>query len=299
MIAAASGLPAYTLPPAGDDRADSPPPFGAQSASAPSARDFSAPAARPASAPPAPEFSAFGARPASTTPPADPAPYDTRPAAGSQPFGARPASAPPAGGSQPFGARPASAPPARPTVHNEPGASAHPLPSGGRPAYDEPALPVPGTYSPSAQTSAPAFTADAAAPMSAPTAPFGVGNSGATRQPFGGSTAPAGPAPAAPPTPSPATPQQRMHGTVYGGMGNDSPIDMTMPVSMNAVDNSGSLTGHILAQGWAQEPDTNRRSNTKVAVAMMVVLLALVGISLLFLFTALANANRLQRGVKQ
>jgi hypothetical protein len=65
-----------------------------------------------------------------------------------------------------------------------------------------------------------------------------------------------------------------------------SPIDMTMPVSMNPVENSGSLTGHILAQGWDQGRDTNRRSNVKVALAMLVVLLALVGISLLFLATA-------------
>ena len=58
-----------------------------------------------------------------------------------------------------------------------------------------------------------------------------------------------------------------------------------MPVSTNAVENSGSLTGHILAQGWDHGPDTNRRSNTKVAVAMLIVLVVLVGASLLFLLT--------------
>ena len=61
---------------------------------------------------------------------------------------------------------------------------------------------------------------------------------------------------------------------------------MTMPVTMNAIDNSGSLTGHILAQGWDRGEDTGRRSNTKVGIAMLVVLLVLVGMSLLFLFTA-------------
>jgi hypothetical protein len=61
---------------------------------------------------------------------------------------------------------------------------------------------------------------------------------------------------------------------------------MTMPVSMNALENSGSLTGHILAQGWDQGADTGRRSNVKVAIAMLVVVLFLVGISLLFLATA-------------
>jgi len=55
---------------------------------------------------------------------------------------------------------------------------------------------------------------------------------------------------------------------------------------MNAVENSGSLTGHILSQGWDQGADTHRRSNVKVGIAMLIVLLALVGISLLFLATA-------------
>lgn len=81
-------------------------------------------------------------------------------------------------------------------------------------------------------------------------------------------------------------PHQRGHGTLYGGPGAESPIDMTMPVTMNSVETSGSLTGHILAQGWDQGPDTNRRSNVKVGIAMLVVLLLLVGVSLLFLYTA-------------
>jgi len=68
-------------------------------------------------------------------------------------------------------------------------------------------------------------------------------------------------------------------------MGADSPIDMTMPVAMNPLENSGSLTGHILAQGWDQGYD-RRRSNVKVGIAMLVVLLVLVGVSLIFLFTA-------------
>lgn len=65
--------------------------------------------------------------------------------------------------------------------------------------------------------------------------------------------------------------------------------DMTMPVPMNfnaAMENSGSLTGHILAQGWDRGVDTNRRSNVKVGIAMLLVLLFLVGVSVLFLFTA-------------
>jgi hypothetical protein len=61
---------------------------------------------------------------------------------------------------------------------------------------------------------------------------------------------------------------------------------MTMPVTMNPLENSGSLTGHILAQGWDQGRDTRRRSNVKVGIAMLLVLLVLVGVSLLFLATA-------------
>jgi hypothetical protein len=64
-------------------------------------------------------------------------------------------------------------------------------------------------------------------------------------------------------------------------------IDMTVPVSMNAaVENSGSLTGHILAQGWRDEVVDRRRNNLKVAVAMLVVLGLLVTVSLVFLLTA-------------
>jgi hypothetical protein len=157
----------------------------------------------------------------------------------------------------------------------------------------------------------PTSGAPASQPVSAGTAPatpFGVGTSGGSRQPFGGTSAPVSTPPGRPTTygsePS-AVPQQRGQGTVYGGVGPNapadmtmpvntpdmtmpvnSPIDMTMPVSMNPVESSGSLTGHILSQGWDQGADTGRRSNLKVVVAMLVVLLGLVGISLLFLATA-------------
>lgn len=77
--------------------------------------------------------------------------------------------------------------------------------------------------------------------------------------------------------------QQRGEGMVYAAQ---SPADMTMPIIMNPVENSGSLTGHILAQGWDRGEDTGRRSNVKVGIAMLVVLLLLVGVSLVFLFTA-------------
>jgi hypothetical protein len=125
---------------------------------------------------------------------------------------------------------------------------------------------------------------------------YGLGASGATRQPFGGSAAQVSTPPARPVTygsrpggssPGQPTvvPQQRGEGTVYGGLADYAPADMTMPVNVNPVENSGSLTGHILAQGWRDGPENQRRSNVKVVVAMLVVLLVLVGVSLLFLFT--------------
>ncbi|WP_157408200.1 hypothetical protein [Actinoplanes sp. N902-109] len=120
---------------------------------------------------------------------------------------------------------------------------------------------------------------------------FGLGASGNPRQPFGQPPAPAG-------VPSSgagtygsgsgqpgAVPQQRADGGGYGSLADYAASDMTMPMSTSAVENSGSLTGHILAQGWRDTPDTQRKSNVKVIVAMLVVLLVLVGVSLAFLLT--------------
>ena len=56
-------------------------------------------------------------------------------------------------------------------------------------------------------------------------------------------------------------------GTLYSTGGYPA-IDMTMPVS-NPVENSGSLTGHILAQGWYDAPVDQRRGNFKVVMAML------------------------------
>jgi hypothetical protein len=80
-------------------------------------------------------------------------------------------------------------------------------------------------------------------------------------------------------------PQQRgQAGTVYSTGGYPA-IDMTMPVS-DPLENSGSLTGHILAQGWYDAPTDQRRSNLKVVLAMLAVLGLLVTVSLIFVFTA-------------
>ncbi|GAA2492354.1 hypothetical protein Ahu01nite_026880 [Winogradskya humida] len=123
------------------------------------------------------------------------------------------------------------------------------------------------------------------------TAPFGLNASGGSRQPFGQQSGPGG-GPSRGSTTygsgsgqNGSVPQQRGDAHVYGGLADYAPADMTMPLTMNPVENSGSLTGHILAQGWRDTPDTQRKGNVKVVVAMVVVLLVLVGVSLAFLFT--------------
>lgn len=126
----------------------------------------------------------------------------------------------------------------------------------------------------------------------AATAPYGVTGPDGSRQPFGGPTAPVSTPPAGHPYgPGTAVPHQRGEGTLYGGAPADTSmpvplsIDMTMPISTNPVETSGSLTGHILSQGWDQGPDEGRRSNVTVGIAMLLVLLAMIGVSLLFLAT--------------
>jgi hypothetical protein len=143
----------------------------------------------------------------------------------------------------------------------------------------------------------PATSSRPAAVPPPPVNPYGVAGPALNTQPFGVSptpTAQVSPPPAYPagfdPNATSAVPQQRGQvagpgGTVYGTGGYET-IDTTMPVSMSAVENSGSLTGHILAQGWHDEIVDRRRSNMKVAIAMLLVLGLLVTVSLVFLFTA-------------
>ncbi|WP_080127697.1 MULTISPECIES: hypothetical protein [unclassified Actinoplanes] len=78
-------------------------------------------------------------------------------------------------------------------------------------------------------------------------------------------------------------PAQRGSGQIYSTGGYPS-IDMTMPVS-DPSENSGSLTGHILAQGWHDAQVDQRRGNFKVIVAMLIVLGLLVTVSLVFVLT--------------
>ncbi|MGW5673168.1 hypothetical protein [Micromonospora sp. NPDC003776] len=74
-------------------------------------------------------------------------------------------------------------------------------------------------------------------------------------------------------------------GTVYGGTDGPGFATVSLPHS-NPVENSGSLTGHILAQGWAEDGPSARSSNTRVVIVLAVALGLLIGISLLVVFLA-------------
>ncbi|PWU49092.1 hypothetical protein DLJ47_27185 [Micromonospora sp. S4605] len=52
------------------------------------------------------------------------------------------------------------------------------------------------------------------------------------------------------------------------------------------MENSGSLTGHILAQGWADSPAAERSSNTRVVIVLAASLGLLVAISVLVVLLA-------------
>jgi hypothetical protein len=84
----------------------------------------------------------------------------------------------------------------------------------------------------------------------------------------------------------PVDDQQRSRGTVYGGLGGPGPGDMTIAVRTgNPVDNTGSLTGHILAQGWTDTP-TSTAGTAKMLGVLVAGLAVLVAIGLLVVFTA-------------
>ncbi|WCN81865.1 hypothetical protein [Micromonospora sp. LH3U1] len=72
-------------------------------------------------------------------------------------------------------------------------------------------------------------------------------------------------------------------GTVYGS--GEGPGFTTIAMSANAVENSGSLTGHILAQGWADTP-AERSGNARVMIVLAAALAVLVAISVLVVVLA-------------
>ncbi|MGV9808608.1 hypothetical protein ACWDSE_23770, partial [Micromonospora chersina] len=91
------------------------------------------------------------------------------------------------------------------------------------------------------------------------------------------------PAPSRPVNHPPAGPD--LAGTAYGG--TDGPGFATVALPQGSpLENSGSLTGHILAQGWAEDAPATRSSNTKVVIVLAAALALLIAISLVVVFLA-------------
>ncbi|MEQ4304830.1 hypothetical protein ABNF97_26195 [Plantactinospora sp. B6F1] len=91
---------------------------------------------------------------------------------------------------------------------------------------------------------------------------------------------------------SPGYQEQRAAGTVYGGP--EGHVTVSMPT--NQVENSGSLTGHILAQGWTDTP-AQRTDTGKVVLVLLIGLGILVVIGLLVVLLAGDAFNNLFDGL--
>jgi len=72
-------------------------------------------------------------------------------------------------------------------------------------------------------------------------------------------------------------------GTVYGN--GEGAGFTTIAIPANAVETSGSLTGHILAQGWADTP-AERSGNARVLIVLAAALGLLVAISVMVVLLA-------------
>lgn len=72
-------------------------------------------------------------------------------------------------------------------------------------------------------------------------------------------------------------------GTVYGN--GEGAGFTTIAIPANAVETSGSLTGHILAQGWSDTP-SERSRNTRVVIVLAAALGLLVAISVMVVLLA-------------
>ncbi|RAO49050.1 hypothetical protein [Micromonospora saelicesensis] len=72
-------------------------------------------------------------------------------------------------------------------------------------------------------------------------------------------------------------------GTVYGN--GEGAGFTTVAIPANAVETSGSLTGHILAQGWSDTP-AERSSNARVMIVLAAALGLLVAISVMVVLLA-------------
>ncbi|MCM0679094.1 hypothetical protein NCC78_31145, partial [Micromonospora phytophila] len=74
-------------------------------------------------------------------------------------------------------------------------------------------------------------------------------------------------------------------GTLYAA-GRDGPGFATVSLPANPVESSGSLTGHILAQGWTETPTEERSSTARVVIVLAASLGLLVAISVLVVLLA-------------
>ncbi|MGC1211051.1 MAG: hypothetical protein WA890_07285, partial [Micromonospora sp.] len=70
----------------------------------------------------------------------------------------------------------------------------------------------------------------------------------------------------------------------YGG--TDGPGFTTVSLPGNPAENTGSLTGHILAQGWAEDSRATRSSTTRVVIVLAAALGLLVAISVVVVLLA-------------
>ncbi|MGY0004887.1 hypothetical protein ACW0Q9_13390, partial [Micromonospora sp. I033] len=112
--------------------------------------------------------------------------------------------------------------------------------------------------------------------------PFAGAGQPGTAAPWATARSAAPPLPTAPPpVPAPALPAWP------ASAGTDGPGFATVSFPQgNPLENSGSLTGHILAQGWAEDGPATRSSNTRVVIVLAAALALLVSISLLVVFLA-------------
>lgn len=141
------------------------------------------------------------------------------------------------------------------------------------PSFRGPAVP---TARASAPVSAPPVTDPPVVP--APALPSWPPSTSST----GGGAFPAGATPAA------RAAWQRgreLAGPTYGGTDGPGFATVSLPHS-SPLENSGSLTGHILAQGWAEDPPSTRASTTRVVIVLATALGLLIAISLLVMFLA-------------
>ncbi|HEX8627409.1 MAG TPA: hypothetical protein VF755_04485 [Catenuloplanes sp.] len=134
---------------------------------------------------------------------------------------------------------------------------AYPRPVSARPAPDQRRVPAPTVF--------------ASTPASAPPVTPGHARGGA--------------APAA----------QRAPGTLYGGGHGAGDLTTAMPPH-SSLENSGSLTGHILAQGWSDTPTSNG-TNTRVVLILIAVIVVMVALGLAGVLAAGESLNSLFDGL--